>query len=528
MTSTTDLTHAALSKAILDDPDDDVARLALADYLEEQGEPSARSGLIRTQCRLARMEPWDEGYTEADIRQRRLLADQGEEWAADFRPFPDWPQPASPFVRGFPERIVMRTERFLQVREELFRRFAIRDLETPELNQAARPPHLVESDWRAIEEMLQCPELSRLRRLSIRNPPDHTSTGRIASLAACPHLRGLKELVFRIENLRGDRLRELVESSNLAGVESFFPCAVSVYGSPELAQSAGRWNWFPNLRELWLQGKFFDAHQGINHLFLDADWLPRLSKLRLRGFHVAPAELLPRLLREGRLAGLQSLHLEMFQPSTLSGRLLAEIEGPPRLLDFAMRSLIPAYINDSALAGIFAGGWLACLQRLDLTRAQLSDRSLAALAASGIASGLRVLEAAQNQCTDAGLRHLFGSREGWPHLARLNLFGSRVTDEALTELVDHPSLQRLVSMEVGDGRPAPKFLQRLAESEASSRFRELHLNVSMHDSTAEALVQSPWLEGIDFLHVKRGKAGRTWIDRLKQRFGGRITIQQDH
>jgi uncharacterized protein (TIGR02996 family) len=60
--------------AILAAPDDDTPRLALADWLEEQGDPAstARSEFIRVQCRLAELRPGPEEHRKASrLLERR-------------------------------------------------------------------------------------------------------------------------------------------------------------------------------------------------------------------------------------------------------------------------------------------------------------------------------------------------------------------------------------------------------------------------------------------------------------------------
>src|SRR5215218_395524 len=76
---------AALYRAILAHPDEDTPRLVYADWLDEHGQPD-RAEFIRVQCRLARANEWDDGYTAADVRARRLLAEHPE-WLDPVRRF---------------------------------------------------------------------------------------------------------------------------------------------------------------------------------------------------------------------------------------------------------------------------------------------------------------------------------------------------------------------------------------------------------------------------------------------------------
>ena len=55
------MTDAAFLRAIAETPDDDLTRLAYADWLEENGEGDqfARAELIRVQCEAERLPEWD-------------------------------------------------------------------------------------------------------------------------------------------------------------------------------------------------------------------------------------------------------------------------------------------------------------------------------------------------------------------------------------------------------------------------------------------------------------------------------------
>src|SRR5262245_5485156 len=78
----------ALLAAIRESPEDDLPRLAYADWLEEQGdEPSLiRAEFIRVQLALARGNESDVRYPEWQRREAELLADHGAAWARDELP----------------------------------------------------------------------------------------------------------------------------------------------------------------------------------------------------------------------------------------------------------------------------------------------------------------------------------------------------------------------------------------------------------------------------------------------------------
>src|SRR5690349_3011304 len=72
----------ALLRAIRDDPDDDLPRLALADWLEEHGDPE-RAEFIRVQVELARLPDHDPARPPLEDREHTLLAANEPRWLGD-------------------------------------------------------------------------------------------------------------------------------------------------------------------------------------------------------------------------------------------------------------------------------------------------------------------------------------------------------------------------------------------------------------------------------------------------------------
>jgi uncharacterized protein (TIGR02996 family) len=545
MKSTPDPTREALSRAIVADPDDDTPRLVFADLLDETGDPLPKPGraaggprhvstgpnaahaeLIRLQCRLATMNVWDEGYTEATVRCRRLVAEHPE-WveplgdsyiAYQYSP----PEFGQPLVRGFPEHLCAAPQDLLPVWDGLFRRLPIRTVEFRLWNEYAERDSSLKSRP-ALNKLLSRPECARIRRLAIQQPDDgHPNLP--VPVGANPHLRGLKELSYS-GDLRGAEIQALVESPVLAGLEAFTYYG-HMYGDDDAARAVGRYSWFPNLRSLSLLGGFFKV-AAIKNFYRDADFFTGLTGLRLSGHEVAPAEHFPDLFASGKLAGLRTLELGMLQFGEEAFRRMAKAAGPRDLALLSLKSRIPNPTvpgGPASVATLFAAPWLAGLRSCHLTSAGVCDHDITTLARPPYSATLRVLELVDGSITEAGLRALLSARGGWPCLARLNLMKNRIPDEALTRLVDHPALARVVSLAVGDRTAtfAPRFLTRLAESPASARFRELDLNVCLDDTSADALWKSSHLEHLDVFHVRKGKAGRTAWNRLLRRFGPRL------
>jgi uncharacterized protein (TIGR02996 family) len=72
-------TEKTFLQTICETPDDDAPRLVFADWLEDNGQ-SERAELIRTQCRRAKMDEWDDGYEDLAQREQELLEKYGKKW----------------------------------------------------------------------------------------------------------------------------------------------------------------------------------------------------------------------------------------------------------------------------------------------------------------------------------------------------------------------------------------------------------------------------------------------------------------
>lgn len=81
---------------------DDTTRLVYADWLEERGD-LARADLIRAQCALATLRPWDRAAIEATWRVDAILAEHGLRFRAELPALPGvkW----TDFERGFPSTV---------------------------------------------------------------------------------------------------------------------------------------------------------------------------------------------------------------------------------------------------------------------------------------------------------------------------------------------------------------------------------------------------------------------------------------
>jgi uncharacterized protein (TIGR02996 family) len=197
------MNDAAFLAAIRDEPDDDLPRLAFADWLEEHGR-SERAELIRAQVELSH------GVRDAGVsagllrRQRELLAEHRAEWLGPLRKL----APGSVFERGFVCHVSMPAEKFLAEARKVLAAHPVTRL------------HLTYVEVLHLNRLAKCPQLegmTSLDFLSIR-PGDEAGL----ALGGCPHLGRLRELVLHGSTIQPRGVRALAASpylNNLASLD---------------------------------------------------------------------------------------------------------------------------------------------------------------------------------------------------------------------------------------------------------------------------------------------------------------------
>lgn len=141
------MSFESLLAAVIANPDDDVLRLAFADWFDENGQ-SDRAEFIRVQIERARLQADDPRQSELMHREVVLLAEHGQEW------FGFAPNDHLVFRRGFVEGIALHPEHKLQL-EEIFRTHPIREL------------RLIGTSSGDGARLAERPELARIERLWI-------------------------------------------------------------------------------------------------------------------------------------------------------------------------------------------------------------------------------------------------------------------------------------------------------------------------------------------------------------------------
>jgi len=165
----------ALLRTIIDQPDDDTARLIYADWLEEQGQ-QARGEMIRVSVESKDLFRRGHDVQRAIAlrdREHALLRQYEKHWAKEFQPFVErWT-----FERGFIEYVALAASDFIAQGDFLFARAPI-----------CRMYLLGIGDL--LPQIVQSPHLARLNTLYLRG-----AVGEITShLAKTPHLEQIGRL----------------------------------------------------------------------------------------------------------------------------------------------------------------------------------------------------------------------------------------------------------------------------------------------------------------------------------------------
>jgi uncharacterized protein (TIGR02996 family) len=235
--------RAALRAAIEDAPEDDLPRLAYADWLEENGDPE-RAEFIRVQIELARGGLSEERRVGLRSRERELLLAHRPRWDAELpaglaagcdyeRGFARYRGPTGPLAEAAPPE-----EPALAFAGEIDW-FDIRALFphlTP-LRRSRAPGLRIPGPWLA--QFLSAHDLSRLRGLDVGDHEGHESGALgdedCASLANAPGLAGLTALVLHGNDLTVAGLEALAASPYLTSLKTL-----------HVAMSPANWGEGPN------------------------------------------------------------------------------------------------------------------------------------------------------------------------------------------------------------------------------------------------------------------------------------------
>jgi uncharacterized protein (TIGR02996 family) len=379
--------------AILGDPDDTLARLAYADWLEETGTDDGRGTLIRLQVALCGKDPDDPALRplvrlERQARKRMNPALKGEVQIGR--------DPV--YCNGFIEGLTLTPRELLEHARTLFARIPLR-----RVRLIARQPQ----DLGHIPALLESGHLARLSSVEIAFPLRPADLGRIT---ACPHLSGLRSLSFRDFDVGARGVRLLADSPHLTGLRrlELHDAPIGDAGAAVLAGSAN----FSGLEALLLPwGRLTTV--GVRHL-ADSPHLARLRELDLSSNEVSAAGV-EAITTSASLAGLERLSLA-FSLGAEAARAFRHATRPGRLSRLVLSGPHDAAgMGDAGAAALVESPWLGGLRSLHLSEHGIGPAGTLALATSHHLSRLHTLGLGDNPVGDDGARWIARSH----HLAGL-------------------------------------------------------------------------------------------------------------
>lgn len=359
-----------LLRAICENPDDDLPRLAFADWLDEYDQPG-RAAFVRAQVELARTPDWEPHAVFC--RHRRPEWSHGGPWRDTLPPLPgnwtvDWHP--HPFRRGFGWRVVVNA---LPVWNE----FAPRLFETAPVGELDLKEGTLDQ-WRAFA---RGGWLRRVRVLHFHARPNEP----LLALRESPDAAGIEEIHFHRAGGAGMPfvLEELMQSPLGRGLKGLHFHMGDQFQN-ELIDALGEGGSAAQLERLSF------VHMGLtdDHIrqFVELPFLGRVTELRFEGnpFGRAGAA----LLQCPRLRGLESL--------ALIGRSGVRVS---------------AVVPDPAVSR---------LARLDLSDTTIALKGMRRMLDTPALAGLRSLTLRSAVWSDGvGLR--LAESAAWPNLVELDL-----------------------------------------------------------------------------------------------------------
>lgn len=394
-----------LFATILENPDDDAARLVYADWLEEHGQQE-RGELIRVQCERARLPDDDDRQRELFFREEALLAAHGKDWLGKLKPLVK----ECRYERGFVAWVSLPGRAFLEKAEKLFALAPLRGIQLTHLGMGKFPA----ADLAAV------PQLARLRSLQLRGAMRDAPT---RTVLQSPHVQQLERLHLEDTACGEGTIRHLWAKA------------------------------LPQLQTLEFYGEGLSVH---------AELLSQ-PKIPLREYAVTSMsgvfhrDRVIALARTKALAGLTHLNLRNSPAQVPGATALANSKVMSNLRELVLRS---ASIGVTGMGAIAASPHMANLTTLNVRTNHFGINGLRALVESQHLTKLNHLELGNNDLDARAVPLL----RGWSGLARvrsLDLSDNQIPDGATAEFLRAPELANLWHLSLGNnplGREAAQVL----------------------------------------------------------------------
>lgn len=523
----------AFLEAIQEHPDDDLHRLAWADWLEERGN-DARAAFLRAQLRLARLPEDDPARDPLEDEADDLLIQHEGEWARGIAERAlEWS-----WSRGCIESITVRGQTLLEHGEALFASMPIRRVrivaDREDLPRLAGLPLLERIEGL---ELGQGTEYSPYASPYLRDRPVQTLLGsrfltRLVDLGVAH--QGLEGPVIQtlIDTGLLDRLRRLDLSGNhaigdrairlLAGAPAGRLEALGLTGAnptPAGLRALLGTTRHPALRtlEVDLRPLFPRGvlREPLERELLQSPLVNQLTSLRFDGQGVE-VDALVDLLQSSLAARLYSLQVSGCCLGKIEAELLASSANLRNLRRLDLRG---NGLRDSGARALAESPHLRHLTRLTLANNGIGSPGLKALLGPTGLARLTRLDLAGNHVGTPGADILTAIDEP-RRLTHLNLSGANLDHLSLRVLVASPALSRARVLWLTDNGIGDLGVVALASSPHLPRLQRLHLDsIGMGLTGARALMESPHLRSLHHLTVRNEDLTEEDRLRLRARFG---------
>ena len=520
--------------AIREEPDDDLHRLAWADWLEERGDDD-RSTFVRAQLAAAQLDEIDLDLDAFEDRADDLLAVHECQWAGRIAEVaPDWG-----WSRGCVESATLTADTFLEEGKELFETTPIRNLRL--LTNEDDLPLVAQCAWLGYIEHLEI----NTQRIESPIAAPYLRDQPLQRLLESPHLGRLRSLDLHGHGVEGPLIQTLIGTGLLSRLRR-----LDLSGNKSLGDRATRLLAEANAPKLeWLGLDGTNITSAGVHSILFSKTQPALHGfdvnmgLLFRRGDFNSARLDRELLRTPLAERLTSLKLRNLP---LSSNALETLVLSPLAARLTELSLVDTSLQGDQ-AGILATAEnLAALRRLDLGANSLRDKGARVLASSPHLTSLVCLGLSGNSIGGPGIRALLdspildrlrsldlsGNFIGVPNvtalakanrprlLCRLRLMNANLDAECAAILAESPAFARLRSLALSGNRLGDEGVRALANSPHLSRLRSLELDSNGVDSAgAQALLDSFHLGSLRHLSSRNSSLSVGEREQLVARYG---------
>jgi uncharacterized protein (TIGR02996 family) len=238
--------NPALFAAIIAHPAEDTPRLAYADWLDENGDPT-RARFIRLQYEIEKLPPIGAKASKAKKEEEALLKKHEKQWAGEVAQLVDLAR----FRRGFIEWVRVTPAQFLQHAGRLFELAPIRmvrfEKTGPHMPALVASPHFGRAEGVGFsayimdqlghdgrfEALIAAPALARIRRLDLNM--SSLDQRHAAQIARCPYLGAVEHLDLSYNSFNSEGMRAILHTAPLPALRS-----LTIRGNGQVGENAMR------------------------------------------------------------------------------------------------------------------------------------------------------------------------------------------------------------------------------------------------------------------------------------------------